>query len=107
MRHPRIAGWVIDLLGRRGARESYFCSLAASILLFEVGMLPLPGIEATDSVLARPGAAELLASPIERGLQCKGDVVVNHEEYLALPLTEVRETFGIPEPQPGSHMFIV
>ena len=87
--------------------ESHFSSLLASLLLFEVGMLPFPGIEPTSGVLAQPGAAELFATAVERGLQCHGDIQANHEEMLELPLSEVRAEFGIPEPAPGPHMFIL
>ena len=87
--------------------ERHFSSLAASILLFEVGMVPFPGIEATDSVLARPDAAELMAKAIERGLRCDGDVAGDHSDFLDQPLVEVRRQLGIPAPEPGPHMFIL
>ncbi|MFP8882044.1 MAG: hypothetical protein VCE43_22495 [Myxococcota bacterium] len=87
--------------------ERHFSSLLASLLLFEVGMLPFPGIEPTQGVLGRPGAAELFATGVERGLQCHGDIARDHEEMLALPLSEVRAELGIPEPVPGPHMFIL
>lgn len=87
--------------------ENHFSSLLASLLLFEVGMLPFPGIEPTLGALAQPGAAELFATAIERGLQCHGDIEADHEEMLELPLSEVRAKLGIPEPEPGPHMFIL
>ena len=87
--------------------ERHFSSLAASLLLFEVGMMPFPGIEATEGVLGRPDAAELVATAIERGLQCAGDIEGDHAHLLPLPLTEVRSKLGIPEPDPGPHMFIL
>lgn len=87
--------------------ESHFSSLLAALLLFEVGMLPFPGIEPTQGVLGRPGAAELFARAVERGLECHGDIEADHEEMLELPLSEVRAEFGIPEPEPGPHMFIL
>jgi len=87
--------------------ERHFSSLLASLLLFEVGMMPFPGIETTQGVLARPDSAELVASAIERGLQCHGDIAVDHEEMLDRPLAQVRAELGIPEPTPGPHMFIL
>lgn len=87
--------------------ESHFSSLLASLLLFEVGMVPFPGIESTEGVLARPGSAELIASAIERGLECHGDIAVDHEAMIDRPLAEVRAELGIPEPEPGPHMFIL
>lgn len=87
--------------------ENHFSSLLASLLLFEVGMLPFPGIEPTQGALAQPGAAELFATAVERGLQCHGDIEADHEEMLELPLSEVRAKLGIPEPEPGPHMFIL
>jgi hypothetical protein len=87
--------------------ESHFSSLLASLLLFEVGMLPFPDIEVTTAVLARPDAAELFASALERGLQCPGDIAGDHQAMLHRPLAEVRAELGIPEPEPGPHMFIL
>lgn len=86
--------------------ESHFSSLLASLLLFEVGMLPFPGIEPIKAVLARPGAAELFAAAIERGLQCPGDVAGDHQGWLPRPLVEVRAELGIPEPAAGPHAFL-
>ena len=87
--------------------ESHFSSLLASLLLFEAGMLPFPGIEATQGVLARPGAALLFATAVERGLECPDDIAVDHESMLAIPLSQVRAELGIREPEPGPHMFIL
>jgi len=87
--------------------ERHFSSLLASLLLFEVGMMPFPGIETTQGLLGRPDAAELFASAIERGLQCHGDIAIDHEKMLDRPLVQVRAELGIPEPIPGPHMFIL
>ena len=87
--------------------ESHFSSLLASLLLFEVGMLPFPDIEPITAVLARPNAAELFASAIERGLECPGDIAGDHQALLPRPLAEVRAELGIPEPEAGPHMFIL
>ncbi|MCH2187458.1 hypothetical protein MK280_16520, partial [Myxococcota bacterium] len=87
--------------------EAHFSSLLASLLLFEVGMMPFPGIEPVTEVLARPGGAELFAAAIERGLECHGDIAGDHEALLARPLAEVRAELGIAEPEAGPHMFIV
>ncbi len=87
--------------------ESHFSSLLASLLLFEVGMLPFPGIEPITAVLARPNAAELFAAAIERGLECPGDIAGDHQALLPRPLAEVRAELGILEPEAGPHMFIL
>ena len=87
--------------------ERHFSSMLASLLLFEVGMLPFPGIETTQGVLGRPDTPELVASAIERGLQCHGDIAVDHENMLDRPLAQVRAELGIPDPTPGPHMFIL
>jgi ubiquinone biosynthesis protein Coq4 len=70
-------------------------------------MLPFPGIETTQRVLGRPDAPELVASAIERGLQCHGDIAVDHGDMLDRPLAQVRAELGIPDPIPGRHMFIL
>jgi hypothetical protein len=85
--------------------ESHFSSLLASLLLFEVGMMPFPDIEPITAVLARPGGAELFASAIERGLECHGDIAGDHQALLPRSLAEIRNELGIPEPEPGPHMF--
>jgi hypothetical protein len=87
--------------------ENHFSSLLASLLLFEVGMLPFPDIEPVTAVLGRPDAAELFASAIERGLECPGDIAGDHQAMLSRPLAEVRAELGIPEPEPGPHMFVL
>jgi len=87
--------------------EAHFSSLLASLLLFEVGMMPFPGIEPVTAVLGRPGGAELFAAAIERGLECHGDIAGDHEALLSRPLAEVRAELGIAEPEAGPHMFIV
>ena len=86
--------------------ERYFSSLLASLLLFEVGMLPFPDIEPIENTLAQPEAAELFARAIERGLHCPGDIGEDHQRFLDKPLAQVRTELGIPEPEPGPHMFI-
>jgi hypothetical protein len=70
-------------------------------------MLPFPDIEPITAVLARPNAAELFASAIERGLECPGDIAGDHQAMLPRPLAEVRAELGIPEPEAGPHMFIL
>ncbi|MDG2305234.1 MAG: hypothetical protein P8R42_11385 [Candidatus Binatia bacterium] len=87
--------------------ERHFSSLLAALLLFEVGMLPFPDIEPITGVLARPGAAELFAEAIERGLKCPGAIAGDHQALLPLPLGEARAVLGIPEPGPGPHMFLL
>lgn len=87
--------------------EAHFSSLLASLLLFEVGMMPFPGIEPVTAVLGRPGGAELFAAAIERGLECHGDIAGDHEALLSRPLAEIRAELGISEPEAGPHMFIV
>lgn len=49
----------------------------------------------------------MVGAAIERGLQCHGDIEADHEAMLELPLSKVRAEFGIPEPEPGPHMFIL
>ena len=54
-----------------------------------------------------PGAAELLGQEMGRGAACTGDFsLVDHFELAPLPLTEVRERYGVPapvDPDDGHH----
>jgi hypothetical protein len=81
-------------------------SLLASLLLFEVGMLPFPDIEPKVAVLARPGAAEFFADAIARGLATRTDFH-DLDPLADRDLVELRAELGIPAPVPGPWTFVV
>jgi hypothetical protein len=77
--------------------DSHFSGLVASLGLYEVGMLPFPGIEPKTRALARPRAAEELAHAVRRGAACSGDFQeLNHLEIADEPIQRVRDQLGIP-----------
>jgi hypothetical protein len=90
----------------RGAH--HFSGLLASLLLFEVGQLPFPDIEPKVAVLDRPGAAELFADAVRRGVDAGCDF--QHLDHLAMAsrdLVELRAELGITAPQDGPFTFVV
>jgi ubiquinone biosynthesis protein Coq4 len=77
--------------------DRHFSGLVASLGLYEVGMLPFPGIEPKTRALNRPRAAEELAHAVRRGTACSGDFQdVNHLEMADEPIQRVRDELGIP-----------
>ena len=89
------------------AGGSHFSGLLASLLLFEVGMLPFPDIEPKVAVLARPGAAALFAEAASRGAHAGFDFQdVDHLALADRDLVELRAELGIPAPTPGPFTFV-
>ena len=86
---------------------AHFSGLLASLLLFEVGMLPFPDIEPKSAVLARPGAATLLADAVARGAAAGCDFqALDHVALADRDLAELRTELGIPAPVPGPFTFV-
>jgi hypothetical protein len=77
--------------------DVHFSGLVASLGLYEVGMLPFPGIDPKTRSLARPRAAEELVHAVRRGAACSGDFQdVNHLEMADEPIQKVRDQLDIP-----------
>jgi ubiquinone biosynthesis protein Coq4 len=92
--------------GTGGTR--HFPGLLASLLLFEVGMMPFPDIEPKVAVLDRPGAAELFADAIGRGAASGCDLQhLDHLELADRDLVALRVELGVPAPVPGPSTFVV
>lgn len=87
--------------------DAHFSGLLASLLLFEVGMLPFPDIEPKSAVLARPGAAALFAEAVARGAATGRDFqALDHLALADRDLVELRAELGIPAPVPGPFTFV-
>jgi hypothetical protein len=85
------------MLTSAASGERHFSGLVASLGLFEVGMLPFPGIEPQTRVLDRPGAAEVAAHAVRRGAACSGDFSeIDHFALADESLEEVRRELEIP-----------
>jgi len=81
--------------------ERHFSGLVASLGLYEVGMIPFPGIEPKTRALDRPRAAEELAHAVRRGASCSGDFQdINHLELADESIQKVREQLSIPPRMP-------
>ena len=84
-------------------------ALLASLIVHEAGFGDSNKVRAEQGVLARPGAAELLASELARGGRCVADFSrVDHFAMVDRPLAEVRAEFGVHrphDPQDGHHLF--
>jgi hypothetical protein len=86
----------------------HFSGLLASLLLYEVGLLPFPDIEPKVAVLDRPGAPELFADAIRRGAECPCDVqALDHLALASRDLVALRADLGVPAPPAGPFTFVV
>lgn len=77
--------------------DDHWVLFLTSLSAYELGLPPSPDFEGKVGVLAREGAADMLAEALRRGSQCTGDFsVIDHLELAHLPLDEVRARFGVP-----------
>ena len=87
--------------------ERHYSGLLASLLLFEVGMLPFNDLVPKEAVLARPGAAELIGVALARGVRCGVDFAdLDHLSLTHRGLVELRAELRIDAPAPGPSTFV-
>lgn len=83
-------------------------ALLASLIVHEAGFGDSNKVRAETAVLARPGAADLLAAEIARGGRCTADFSrIDHLALADVPLDEVRARFGVgtpDDPDDGHHL---
>lgn len=76
--------------------------LLASLLLYEVGLLPFPDIEPKVGVLERDGSAELFVDAVGRGVEVETDIqALDHFALAERDLIALRAELGVPAPVPG------
>jgi len=84
-------------------------ALLASLIVHEAGFGDSNKVKAEQGILARPGAADLLAAEIARGGECIADFSrVDHFAMAERPLAEIRAEFGVLTPantDDGHHLF--
>ncbi len=84
-------------------------ALLASLIVHEAGFGDSNNVKAEQGILARPGAAELLAAEIARGGECRADFSrVDHFAMAERPLADIRAEFGVLTPAntaDGHHLF--
>lgn len=84
-------------------------ALLASLIVHEAGFGDSNKVRAEEGILARPGAAELLAREIARGGECTSDFSrVDHFAMVDRPLADIRAEFGVLTPvdtDDGHHLF--
>lgn len=74
-------------------------ALLASLIVHEAGFGDANKVRAETGILARPGAAELLATEIDRGGRCTADFSrVDHLAMVDVPLADIRAEFGVTRP---------
>ena len=82
-------------------------ALLASLIVHEAGFGDSNKVRAETGVLARPGAADLLAAELARGGACTADFSrIDHLALADVPLDEVRSEFGVlrpVDPDDGHH----
>jgi hypothetical protein len=71
--------------------------LLTSTMAYELTLHTTASFVGKQEVFAREGAAPLIADGLRRGAACTGDFSeIDHLALVHLPLTEVRERFGVP-----------
>lgn len=74
-------------------------ALLASLIVHEAGFGDSSKVRAEIGVLARPGAADLLASELARGGACTADFSrIDHFAIADVPLDDIRREFGVTRP---------
>lgn len=75
-------------------------ALLASLIVHEAGFGDSNKVKAESGILARSGAADLLASELVRGGECTADFSrVDHFAMVDRPLAEIRAEFGVGTPR--------
>ena len=110
--YPDIIAIVIAGYGTTGQEETalsamilgladthaHWVLLLSSLSAYELALATSDAFVGKTGVLARDGAAALVADALERGAACTGDFsVIDHLALAHLPLAEVREQFGVPQ----------
>lgn len=84
-------------------------ALLASMIVHEAGFGDAGKVKAEAGILARPGAADLLAAELARGARCTGDFSrVDHFAVAGVPLAEIRAEYGVnapANPDDGHHFW--
>jgi len=84
-------------------------ALLASLIVHEAGFGDSNKVKAESGILARPGAADLLAAELVRGGECTADFSrVDHFAMVDRPLADIRAEFGVgtpPNGDDGHHLF--
>ncbi|CAB4623454.1 unannotated protein [freshwater metagenome] len=82
-------------------------ALLASLIVHEVGIGSAGKLTSESGTLADEAVADLFGRELARGARCTADFsLVDHFELATLPLTEVRERFGVTppfDPDDGHH----
>jgi hypothetical protein len=78
--------------------HAHWVLLLSSLSAYELALATSDAFVGKTGVLARDGAATLVADAMKRGAACTGDFSdIDHLALAHLPLAEVREQFGVPQ----------
>jgi hypothetical protein len=76
---------------------AHWIQFLGNLGVHEAGFLQTGALVPKTASLTREGAPELLGEAFRRGSQCRGDfTVADHLALVAVPLSEVRDRFGVP-----------
>ena len=90
-----------------GGGGQHASGLLASLLLYEVGLLPFDGVEPKVAALERPGAADLFADAVARGVGVTLDIqAIDHLALVDRELADLRAGLGVSEPVVGPFTFV-
>lgn len=77
--------------------DAHWMQFLGNLGVHEAGFLRTESLVPKTASLTRDGAPELLAEAFLRGAACTGDfTAADHLALAGLPLSEVRDTFGVP-----------
>jgi hypothetical protein len=77
---------------------AHWAAFLGNLSVHEAAIINNESVTGKTATLTRKGASEMLAHAMWRGAQCTGDFTsVDHLALVELPLTEVRDRFGVPQ----------
>jgi hypothetical protein len=77
--------------------DAHWVLLITSFAAYELGLSKTETFMGKEEVMAREGAATLLADALRRGAACTADFSsTDHLELAHLPVEAVRAQFGVP-----------
>jgi ubiquinone biosynthesis protein Coq4 len=77
---------------------AHWASFLGNLSVHEAGILTNESVTGKTATLTREHAPEMLAHAMWRGAQCTDDfTTIDHLALVEVPLTEVRDRFGVPQ----------
>jgi hypothetical protein len=82
--------------------DAHWIGFLGNLAVHEAGYLTNESVTGVQATMTRTHAPELVAHAMWRGAQCTGDfTTADHLSMIELPLTDVRERYGVPPVDPA------